>query len=299
MTKPDRPQVQPARPRADDEAAGYMPSVPWRWIGLAATTLAVLGAAYWWNEQSKAQALRAGIVRLHQDALAEASTRYVEFRQDITDRILRAATSEPRGHADRQLKVAGLRGTPGLYLRIARRSARSAQDIAKAAAAAEPDVIATCMGLSPLSARGLYERGDFLLPSWLDEAKTTDSVLRLRVIDDELTRRVKRDLPSVLALFQARWFLLVLEHGPRDREPVDVFLWDLREADPLLDARVQSRGVLMSARARFDAMPSSAPRLDPGRAHRSGAHDCSIGSQIKELAGTPAAEVIGGGTTVP
>lgn len=267
--------------------------MPWRWISLGITTLAVVGAAYWWNEQSKAQALRAGIIRLHTDALGEASARYAEFRQDITKRILTAADTEPRGQADRQLKVSGLRGAPGIYLRIARHNAHSAQDIAKAAAAAEPDVIATCIGLSPLSVRGLYERGDFLLPGWLDEARATDSVLRLRVIDDELSRRVKRDLPSVLALLQARWFLLVLEHGPRDREPVDVFLWDLRESDPLLDARIQSRGVLMSARARFEATPSGVPRLAPGDVHRSGAHDCSIGAQIKQLAGTPIATIAG------
>ncbi len=268
-----------------------MPSVPWRWIALAVSTVAVVGSAYWWNEQSKAQALRAGIVRLHQEALGEAATRYQAFRTDITNRILHATANEPRGRADAQLKLTGLRSAPGLYLRIPRRSARSAQEIARAAATAEPDVIAACMGLSPLSARGLYERGDFLLPAWLDEAKATDSVLRLRVIDDELSRRVKRDLPSVLALLQARWFLLVLEHGPRDREPVDVFLWDLRESEPLLEGRVQSHGVLMSARSRFDSMPASAPRLDPGAAHRSGAHDCSIAAQIKELAGTPSAKV--------
>lgn len=267
-----------------------MPSIPWRWIALGSTTLAIVLFAYRWNEASKAQALRAGIIHLHETSLAPASSRYVAFREDLTARILRAATVTPPTRVDAQLKISGLRGAPGLYLRIPRATTRTADDVASLAAVATPDVIASCMGLAPLSARGLYEAGAFLLPGWIDEARTTDSVLRLRVIDDELARRVKRDLPSILNLLQSRWFLLVLEHGPRDRAPVDVFLWDLREREPLLSARIRSQGVLMSARVRVGGT-AGGPKLEPSAAHRSGAHDCSIGAQIKQLAGTPAATV--------
>lgn len=283
-------RITPARPDSGDDSPGYLPTIPWRWIALGALTLSIVGFSYIWNERSKAQALRAGILRLHSDTLGEASERYVSFRNEITKRTVAASRTNPRNRADRQLKISGLRGTPGLYLRVPRDNAREAEGLAKAAARATPDVIATCMGLQPLSARGLFEHGGFLLPDWVEEARVTDSVLRLRVIDDELARRVKRDLPSVLTLLQSRWFLLVLEHGPRDRMPVDVFLWDLREDEPLLEARIRSRGVLMSARVRTGTS-SPAPKLDPNAARRSGAHDCSIGAQIKDLAGLPAVEV--------
>lgn len=238
-------------------------------------------------------------MRLHRETLATASREYVAFRDDVTARVIRAAATEPTGNVDAQLRIAGLRSAPGLYLRIARTNAHEAASVATAAAMSGGDVIASCMGLAPLSARGLFEKGAFLLPNWLDEARATDSVLRLRVLDDELARRVKRDLPSVLALLASRWFLLVLEHGPRTHSPVDVFLWDLREPEPLLSARIQSQGVLMSARVRVDGA-SAAPKLDPTAAHRIGAHDCSIASQIKQMAGTPAASVpaipaVGGG----
>jgi len=282
--------MSPARPDAGNDESAYMPSFPWRWIALALMTAAIIAAAYRWNEQSKAQALRAGIVHLHRDSLAEAASEYRIFRDDLSARILRAAAEKPTGHTDRQLKISGLRASPGLYLRIPHASANSAGGVAAAAATATADVIPSCIGLAPLSARGLYEKGAFLLPEWIDQVMTTDSVLRLRVLDDELARRVKRDLPSVLASLRSRWFLLVLEHGPRASKPVDVFLWDLRERDPLLSARLQSQGVLMSARVRLDGA-ASGPKLDPSSAHRSGAHDCSIGSQIKQLAGTPAVTV--------
>jgi hypothetical protein len=267
-----------------------MPSLPWRWIVLGVMTLSVIGAAYVWNERSKAAALRAGILRLHRDTLGEATTRYVSLRDDLTAKIMDAATRVPTGHADRQLKISGLRASPGIYLRIPRATATSPEAIAKAAVGARPDVIASCMGLAPASAVSFFERGEFLLPEWTAEARASESVLRLRVIDDELARRVKRDLPSVLCFLQSRWFLLILEHGPRDREPVDVYLWDLREAEPLLEARIQSRGALLSARIRTGEGPPAA-RLDPTNEHRSGSHDCSIGAQIKALAGSPVTEV--------
>lgn len=290
MIKEPSRRLTPARPDASDEAAGYMPAIAWRYIALGAMTVAIIGGSYWWNERSKVQALRAAIVRAHRDTLAEATERYVAFRDDITSRVLLAASRTPGDAADDQLRISGLRGSAGLYLRLRREEATNPDAVARAASVAEPDVIASCMGLAPLSARGLYDRGAFLLPGWLDEARTTDSVIRLRVIEDELSRRVKRDLSSVLSLLQSRWFLLVLEHGPRDRSPVDVFLWDLREKDALLEARIQSRGVLMSTQLRIGgARPASSPL--PPDTNRSGAHDCSIGAQIKELAGSPIATV--------
>ena len=268
-----------------------MPRVPWKWIALGLMTAAVIATAYVWNERSKVQALRAAITNVHTSTLQEATKRYETFRDDLVQRVLVAGRTDPVDHADDQVSINGLRKVPGLYLRIPRAQADSAEHIAAAAAKAEPDVVATCIGLAPLSARGLFELGSFLLPEWLSEARSTDSLLRLRVIEDDLARRVKRDLPSVMTLLQARWLLLLLEHGPRDRSPVDVFLYDLRETEPLLQARIQARGILMSARARFDAATAQAPRLDPSSAHRSGAVDCSIGSQIKAIAGSPAAVV--------
>lgn len=253
-------------------------------------TLSVIGAVYVWNERSKASALRAGILRLHHDTLGEATARYLDLRNDLTAKILDAATRVPIGRADRQLKIGGLRASPGMYLRIPRAAAASPEAIAEAAVAATPDVIAQCMGLAPASAVSFFERGSFLLPGWIAEARESESVLRLRVIDDELARRVKRDLPSVLSFLQSRWFLLVLEHGRRDHEPVDVYLWDLREPEPLLEARIRSRGALLSARIRTGEGPPAA-RLDPTNEHRSGSHDCSIGAQIKALAGSPVTEV--------
>lgn len=291
MTEPPAPRlIPPATPHADEGSSDYLPSVPWRWIALGAITVGVLVVAYRSNESSKVDALRAGLVRLHQGQLGEASAKYQAFADDLAARIEWAGRTTPQPHIDAQLSINGLRKAPGLYLRIPRDAARDRAHIRDAALSASADVIGACLGLAPLSVRGLYERGEFLLPSWLDEARDTDSVLRLRVIDDDLVRRVKRDLPSVLALMQSRWFLLVLEHGRRDAAPVDVFLWDLREADPLLQTRVRSQGALLSARVRDGR---SAPKLTPEDAGRSGAHDCSIASQIKALAGSPAAEIAG------
>ena len=45
-------------------------------------------------------------------------------------------------------------------------------------------MIPSCLGLSPASARGLYENGEFLLPEYLDDVKKQTSVMHLRVQDE-------------------------------------------------------------------------------------------------------------------
>jgi hypothetical protein len=94
-----------------------------------------------------------------------------------------------------------------------------------------------------------------------------------------------------LSTLQTDWFLLVLEQGAERRSaPVDVFLWDLKRDQKLLATRVQARGALMPMRVRSSGAPA-APRVTADDLDGSGATDCSIASQIKELAGTPSATV--------
>jgi hypothetical protein len=95
---------------------------------------------------------------------------------------------------------------------------------------------------------------------------------------------VQVDVPVVVSMLQADWFMLVLQQGENRRDaPVDVFLWDLRRNRPLMRARIQGRGLLVPVRAHFEGVPS-APA-----AHRSltsgAAQDCSIASQIRAMTG--------------
>jgi len=246
-------------------------------------------AGYAISQERKAEALRSQIVQVHEQ-LAEPARRYIEVREKLEDWIVAAARKAPDSYADHRLRIPGLRSGRGLYLRLAASDAATKGGIEKGALAMTADLIPACLGLAPESARGLWEKGTFLKPEWLEEARKDENVMKLRVTDAVLARHIRTDLPALLNMLRSDWFLLVLEQGKsRHGEPVDVFLWDMRSGAQLLRGRVQSSGVLLGARIRIQGAP--AVGAAPGESEGAVADDCSIASQIKQLAGTPAPNV--------
>lgn len=284
-----RGRLVPARPAAHEESAGFMPKVPWRYVLLGALSIGTVTFGFLFNEQRKADALRAQITLVHEQELAEPARRYIEFRRKLEGFITSAASAAPDDFADKRLRISGLRAGKGLYLRLSAKDAHSAAGIEHGAIMMTADAIPSCLGLAPASARGLWEKGAFLMPAWLNEVRKKPSVMRLRVIDTMLARHIRSELPAVLSMLQANWFLLVLQQGDNRREaPVDAFLWDVRSSQQLLRGRVQATGVLLPVRVQSKDAPPS-PHLAADQLEPATAADCSIGSQLKALAGTPMA----------
>jgi len=289
-SKPPQSRLKPARPMLVDESAGYMPRMPWRWILIGTMSLSTLVAVLWMKQDRKASALRSQLVQVHQKELEEPARRYGEFRQKIETLITEAAAAEPERYIDRRLRLSGLRSGQGLYLRLPADKAGSPEDIEAAASVSTPDAIAACLGLAPASASGLWDKGGFLKEDWLKQ-RQAESVMDLRVTDEMLANKIRADLPAVLHMLRADWFLLVLQHGQDRREhPVDVFLWDLRSSQKLLSARVQSRGLLLPVRIKSKDAPYQAPPSVERRTQGS-ANDCSIAAQLKQLAGASLLEL--------
>lgn len=269
-----------------------MPRIPWPLILLSVLGVALLAGGYWFKERQRARNLRAQILRVHEYELEEPIRRYQAFRDKLEHWIQRAAWSAPVEHVDPRLRIAGLRAGSGLYLRLYARDAKTKHGIDEGARAMDADAIASCLGLAPTSARGLWEKGDFLMPAWTKAVRKEESVMRLRVIDEMLARNIRSDLPSVLALTRSQWFMLVLQQGDTRRDdPVDVLLWDVKRDELLLRARIQARGLLVPMRIQVPGAPPG-PRA-PAELTSGAATDCSIASRLKALAGTPEAEMTG------
>lgn len=267
-----------------------MPRVPWALILLGVLGIGMLAGGYWFKQRQRARELRAQILRVHEYELEEPIRRYQGFRDRLEQWIQRAAWSAPREHVDPRLRIAGLRAGSGLYLRLYARDAKTKRGIDEGARAMDADAIASCLGLAPASARGLWERGAFLMPAWAKQVRKEESVMRLRVIDEMLARNIRSDLPSVLALTRSQWFMLVLQQGATRRDdPVDVFLWDVKRDELLLRARIQARGLLVPMRIAAPGAPPG-PRA-PAELTSGAATDCSIASHLKALTGTPEAEM--------
>jgi hypothetical protein len=287
----------PARPDAGSGARRqFAQRLPWPWIVGGTLVVSMVGTGYWVKRERDARAIRAGILAVHQEQLSGIAVRHARFREKLERWVAaEASRPEPEAWVEPRLKIAGLGSGEGLYLRLRATDATSPERIAAAARGAQPDAILRCMGITAASLRGLYELAGFLGPELVERANATSNVLDLRVIDDELRRRVRRDLPSVVHMMRADWFMLVLERGEDRRQgPVDVYLWDLRSDQKLLSARTRPNGVLVPVRVDVPGAPPS-PRARPNP-NSSGAIDCSIAAQVKALTGEPALDF---GAAVP
>lgn len=278
-------RLRPARVERKGKRPDYAPRPPWKGIAMVAVLAAVL-IGYFLHRHNEAEALRQQIVSTYQQKVEPSAREIRRFRARIEKWVTEAAGEAPEPWADPRLKLSGLHEGQGLYLRLRAEDARSPEDIAEGAGKARADAIPRCLGLSPVSLRGLYRQGGFLDPQWLNRAREAGTLMRLRVVQDELQRHIRRDLPMLANMLSSDYFLLALQRSESRREgPVDVYLWDLRRNEQLLRVRTRPSGLLLPVRIRMGDPPAApgSPSLESG-----GAVDCSIAAQIKKVTGEPA-----------
>ncbi len=280
-------KLEPARPHADDEEREFAHRLPWKWLVSVALLITLVVGGYRYKQSVEADALRAQILRVNSGELAQIGGRFTTFLTKLEGLVTtEARRSEPERFVDPRLRLSSLGRGQGLYLRVRAADATDPDKLARAALGMEGDAITRCLGIAPASARSLYALKGFLGPDLVERANATTDVMGLRVIDDELRRRMVRDLPPVSNLLQSDWFLLVLQRGDTRRDhPVDVYLWDLHTNQRLLSVRTQPNGMLVPVRIELPGV-AAGPRL-PQNLRSGGATDCSIAAQVKELTGEP------------
>lgn len=284
-------RLKPARLRPEelDARPEYMPRIPWGWILGGVSLVAALAIGYRMRDTARAEELRAQLLLTHQTELGEVAERYRTFRERLERWTMDAASAgEPERWVDPRLRISGLHGGEGIYLRLLATDATSPEGIARGASAMEEDALTRCLGIAPASARGLYSSGDFLTEEFVEEIRTEPELMRLRVLDEIMAGAMTSDVPVVSTLLRAEYFLLVVQQGETRRDsPVDVYLWDMREERQLLRARFQARGILLPVRIDSLLPGIAMPPDPPGRPSitSAGATDCSIASQIKGLTG--------------
>jgi hypothetical protein len=276
-------QLEPARPDAGDTSSAYMPRVPWKWVlGIAAFLSVSVGTCYM-RDRQEVEALRYKIRDGYASQLSPLSERYVAISGAVRNHVTAALSKGAQRYVDARLKLDLLGSAPGLYLRVRAPHAKDADSALADAAQLPPDAIARCLGVAPSSASELVTRGSFLDPAFIAQADAADTVMKLRVIAEELRQRSERDLADVGQALKAQWLLLVVERTEsRHDGPVDVFLWDLRENALLLSERTEARGALVSARI---AVGGSAPQGYAEGAQTGAAQDCAIANAVRALTG--------------
>ena len=229
--------LRPARPDEHDPAEqGYLPRLPWKWIVGLGLFLAIAFYVRDSRERAEIDSLKASILETYKRDLSPLVERHDALVGEVMALTMAAAKDDaPESKVDPRLKLDALHKGQGLYLRLKASDATSEKQIASAALDMPPDAIARCLGLAPSSAAELFARGSFLEKSWIKRAENPESIMKLRVVAEEIRQRSQRDLPFVAEALKSQWFMLVLERGENRRDaPVDVYLWDLKHQQLLL-----------------------------------------------------------------
>ena len=183
-----------------------------------------------------------------------------------------------------EVPLSALQDEQVVYLRVRAPELRSAQSLEAAIDSTRDDAIGACLGLDLTPLAELSEVPEVLTEKWLARSDETNDMQRLSVREEQLRRAIDRELPALSERVPADYFLLLVVQGKsRLEDPVDLFLWDLREDALVLRSRTENRGTLITVRSQIG------PKAEVARAQGDpiAMADCSIAAHIKAQLGEP------------
>jgi hypothetical protein len=262
----------------------YRPRLPWRRIGVVALIVALIVGAYFWRQKVRADALRERIYALHSDEVAPVLDALAATAADLREKALSAKGGAATRLVEADVAPSALHDEEVIYLRVRAQELRSEETLDAAIENASDDAVGSCLGLELSPIAVLSDVPEVLTAKWVSRVEDTNDMQRLSVREEQLRRAIDRELPALADRVPADYFLLLVVQGQsRLEDPVDVFLWDLRNDELVLRSRTENRGKLITVRSQIG------PKADGARAEGDpiAVADCSIAAHIKAQLGEP------------
>ncbi|MEM7137594.1 MAG: hypothetical protein AAF500_13490 [Myxococcota bacterium] len=262
----------------------YRPGLPWKRIGFLLLLVVLVVGGYFWRQKVRADALRERMYAQHGTEVAPTLALLDGTRTDLLEKTMSAKAGAANRRVEAPVPVSALHEQKVAYLRVRATDLGSKGSLQVAIDAEDADAIGACLGLELIPVASLSDVPEVLTSKWLAGAEDTDDMMRLSVREEQLTRAIERELPDIAARVPADYFLLLVVQGQsRLRDPVDVFLWDLREDRLVLRSRTENHGKLITVLSKIG------PKTDSARAKGDPivTADCSIAAHIKGQLGEP------------
>jgi hypothetical protein len=242
------------------------------------------------------------------------------MRDRLEADVLVAAKEYAGDDVDAEARRTEFRTQPGLYLRMRVADAKDAASVRAVAADARKDAFAACLLREPNdpAARGEADGGAFaeqpwnlgqayastriLTDDWVNEVKSADDDLRLRIFAQQYEKAVKDEIPLAIEVVKrARFFLLVLDEdvaeaakladgGPLTEEalqlvahPSRVHLFDLGSGKEILRLRRTGESRVISAGERVVSDEETRDAMQRQ------ANNCALARRVDEALAAPPA----------
>jgi hypothetical protein len=267
----------------------FKPAVRWQfWIPIA-TALAMFAIAYFVVERRREDALRAKLLREHAELTGTLSPRYRAVRAKVERLTLSAVGAYAGDLVAPGFSIDQLRREAVLYGRVRAREIQRLDQVPASIRRRFDDQVGSCAGLEVDRVWRFYDRGEFLMPSYVDAVRPTSGTDRLRFLREDLLTRVRNDTPELVRMGRHAIFVLIVDEGSSQIDGASRFYaWDLESERPLLRARAQGDETVIIP-VRIGGMPGGGrPIPAPSGALTVTMHDCSLANRVKSLLGVGA-----------
>ncbi len=284
MSEPEHAANSPRGLLGDDVTREFKPTVQWRlWIAIA-TAVTLFGLAYLLIERRRENALRTRLLREHAELTGSLSPRYRAVRAKVERLTMSAVAGYAGDFVAPGFTIDRLRAQPVLYGRVRAREIQRIEQVGASIRRRFDDQVGACAGLEIEKIWRFYDRGEFLMPSYVDAVRPASGVDRLRFLREDLLTRIRTDTPDLVRMSLRPLFVLVVDEGTSQIDGASrLYAWELDSERPLLRARAEGDETVIIP-VRIGGMPGGgSPIPAPSGALTVTMHDCSLANRIKAL----------------
>jgi hypothetical protein len=266
----------------------FLPRIQWRfWLPVLSV---VIGFPLVWMlmRARELDQRRDALLREHGARTGEIAPRYRVLREHVETAIMSSVGVYQGSHRDPTLTWEALSQAPTLYARTRLGEIHDRGDLAASIRHRYADQLMPCLGLEFTWARELFDKGAFLLPSYVDTVRGADTPERILALRSDLLGRLRRDRAFIEEALTRRYLVLAVDEARLSIEgPTRIYVYDLNDGRPLLRARNGGDSVVLVPFriAGLPGPPASAPR---GRGPSVNQHDCSAAQAVRDALGLAA-----------
>lgn len=285
---PDPPVDEPGsshRGMIPREELPFLPKIKWRFWAPILALLVAFPLAWGIKRDREARRMRERLLREHAVLTATLGPEYRAVRQFVEASALEAVGPYAGDLRDPALTLEGMTREPVLYGRLRVHEVHSPADVAASIRHRYPDQLYSCLGLEPRLARELFDKGAFLLPSFVDAVRGADSTERLHALREDLIFRLRRDTAMLVDHLRRRYLVLVVDEARASVDgPTRVYVYDLPARRVVLRARGEGADVRVIP-FQMAGLPTPPPRAHPLTGASVSGHDCSVANAARRALG--------------
>lgn len=276
--------LPPARGLASREDQPFAPRVNWRFWAPILVVLVAFPLIWWRRRHAEAERRRAQLLREHAALTATLAPGYRALRDDLTRWVVEGVGPYQGDLRTPSFAWPAFAMERALYARVRVGEVRDVDTALRSLRHRYPDQLMPCLGLEASLAREVLDKGEFLLPAYVDAVRATDDTDRLHALREDLLFRLRRDTPLFVDTARRRYFVLAVDEARVSVEgPTRVFVYDLAARQLVLRARgVGDDLVLIPFAIGGVPRPARPSRLPPPGLSQ---HDCSVANAVRAVAG--------------